>query len=166
MRKAIATLAAMSLVLFGLAAPAGADSNARPFKGAMSGEVTWSLDFDCMLALSTDSTAAGNASHLGRMTMTSRHCTPAGHDLTDGKMTFIAANGDAVDLEYWGYTPTVDELVPGQVFTVDLEFLVAGGTGRFESAVGAGEMTAFVLFEDLSAPVVAASWVWSGTIGY
>lgn len=69
-------------------------------------------------------------------------------------------------LDYWGYTPTVDELVPGEVFTVDLEFLVTGGTGRFEEADGGGEMTAFVLFENLSAPVVAAGWVWGGTIGY
>jgi len=164
MRRTIVILAVLGLVLAGV--PAGADSGQRPFKGSMSGEVTWSLDNHCMLGLSTDSTATGNASHLGRMTMTSQHCTPAGHDLTGGVMTFFAANGDEVSLDYWGYTPTVDELVPGEVFTVDLEFLITAGTGRFENATGGGLMTAFVLFENLSAPVVAASWTWGGTIGY
>lgn len=168
MRKRIAVIAVLGLVLVGLTVPAGADSGSRPFKGSMTGEATFMPGTDCPnpWGLRTDSTATGNATHLGRMAMSSQHCTPMGHEITGGEMVFVAANSDEVRIDYWGYTPTIDELVPGEVFTVDIEFVIDGGTGRFEDATGGGLMTAFALFEDPNAPAVAASWVWSGSIGY
>jgi hypothetical protein len=168
MRKTIVILAVIGLVVVGLAVPAGADQAARPFKGSMAGEVTFTPLTDCPnpWGLRTDSAATGKATHMGRLVMSSQHCTPMGHDITGGEMVFVAANGDVVYIDYEGHTPTLDELVPGEEFSVDIEFFIDGGTGRFEDASGGGLMTAFVLFEDPNAPVVAASWVWSGTIGY
>lgn len=79
---------------------------------------------------------AGQATHLGRFTASAEHCsqldfqTGATSAITDGVMTFTAANGD----QLW------DHYQRGAAPAEDHEFV--GGTGRFAGATGQG--TAFV----------------------
>ena len=166
-------LAVSLLLVMGLAASASADPGSRPFKGSVSGAVTF-VEVSTSVCppgglfwggLRTESSAAGTASHLGRTVMTSQHCTPVGDLITGGTMTLVSASGDAVYIEYAGSAPFP---VPGvtTVIVVDFDFVIVGGTGRFVGATGGGTMTAHVVFEGFGDPVWAASWTWNGTIGY
>lgn len=173
MRRALVILTVIGLVTVGLIAPVGADSSSRPFKGSMTGEVTFSMvglevcpATDVFLGgLSSDSTASGTVSHLGRSTMESSHCTPAFETIEGGEMTLVAANGDAVFIHYSGFAPFP---IPGvtEFIEVDVDFEIVGGTGRFAGATGGGDMWARVAFEGFDDPAWAASWHWDGTIGY
>ena len=173
MRKMLVMLAVLGLVTVGLIAPVGADSSSRPFKGSVTGEVTFPFvgegicpATDVFLGgLRTDSEATGTVSHLGRTTMTSSHCTPLFETIAGGEMTLVAANGDEVIIHYWGSAPFP---IPGvtEFIDVDLDFVIVGGTGRFEGATGGGEMQARAVFEGFMDPAWPASWHWDGTIGY
>ena len=81
---------------------------ARPFKGSVAGEATWPADTTCpVVGLRTHSEATGTATHLGRTTMTSDHCTPAGDDFGPGEMTLTGANGDRIHIVYSGSAPSL-----------------------------------------------------------
>jgi hypothetical protein len=161
------------LLVMGFAAPVGADSAERPFKGSIVGESTFPfVGFDiCPQSdlfwggLRTEGSATGTASHMGKVEMTSQHCTPAGAEITGGAMTLVAANGDEVYVEYSGLTPGPIPGV-GEVIVVDIDFEIVGGSGRFADAEGGGSMTAYVVFEGFGDPSWASTWVWEGTIGY
>lgn len=142
---------------------AGASPASRPFKGSIAGTVTFVGDPSCPIFLRTNSAAEGTVSHLGMTTMTSTHCS--GLEFS-GRMTLVAANGDELVADYWndGIAPLPDEI--GDVYEVPVDFEIVGGTGRFEHAVGGGDMTAYIVFEGLGDPEWPADWVWQGTIGY
>ena len=78
----------------------------------------------------------GTASHLGRVTGTTEHCSQ-GATYGDGLMTLTAANGDELYASYGngvsGFDP--DEAV---YFYAD-DWEITGGTGRFVDATGVGE---------------------------
>lgn len=164
MRKILVLWMALALLLIAIPA-AGAKSNARPFKGSMSGSITFEADLGCINPplMRTDSQATGNVSHMGRSTMTSSHCTPSAGEIEGGEMTLTAANGDQVFMDYMGTAQPPDE---DGIIVVDVEFVITGGDGRFDGATGGGDMTGFIVFEGIDDPEWPASWVWQGTIGY
>jgi hypothetical protein len=168
----LALLAVVGLILVGLAAPAGAEFDERPYKATMSGEVFWMPDPDCLAVnpwgISTHSSASGNATHLGNVTMSSGHCTPAADSTiyAGGEMVITAANGDQLYFDYGGTCPTLDQLVVGETFSCTVDFDVVGGTGRFIRAEGSGNGLVYVDFLGLGAPSMPAWWVFEGTIGY
>ena len=152
----------MALVLLLTVAPAAvAEPGSRPFKGSMSGSVTFEPDPGCdnnPWLMRTDSQATGTVSHLGRTTMTSAHCTPAGASIDGGEMALVAANGDRVFITYEGTAspPNADGII-----VADVDFVIIGGDGRFEGATGGGDMTALIVFEGFGDPEWAASWTWT-----
>lgn len=172
MRKSTFVLMLAALLMVALAAPASASSSMRPFKGSVAGEVTFVPVpmTTCPAAgtylggLRTDAAATGTASHLGLVSMTTRHCTPNGDTIAGGTGSFVAANGDEIYFDYGGTAP-----FPGPTTTVivaDTAYTITGGTGRFQDAHGGGQLTGYVNFEGFGDPAWAARWVWSGTIGY
>lgn len=167
MRKRLALLTIMGLLLFGLAAPAGADSDARPFKATVVGTVSWTPDAECPpTLLSTDSAGVGNATHLGKMAMASEHCTPPGLDYGPGFMVFTAASGDELHFEYGGTCPPFMDLPIGDLLTCTVDWDVVGGTGRFAYAQGSGSGYVSIVWEGLIVPTMDAWWTLEGTIGY
>jgi hypothetical protein len=176
MRKTIAMLTMCFAVVLGVGTPAVADSDARPFKGSVSGEVAF-VPVDAELcpqsellfgSLKSSAAGTGTITHLGKTRMTAEHCTPAGDLITGGEMTLVAANGDVVYLEYAGMIPFPGpEVQIGDVFSGNLEFTIVGGTGRFDDAAGEGTITAYVTFGGLGSPVwPGATWTYEGTIAY
>lgn len=177
MRRPILFLTLLAVIAMGLAAPASARPDARPFKGSVTGEVTFPFVGEPCLGdplffggVRTDTDATGTASHLGRTIATSQHCSPATDLITGGTATFEAANGDEVHLEYFG---TVDPVVSfanqpelDSPIVAELTYEIDGGTGRFEGATGDGTMTVTVLFKGFGPTPWPATWTWSGTIGY
>lgn len=168
MRRSLVTVMVCALVLLAFSATASAASVSRPFKGALSGEVVFTPDpaSPSPSGLWTDSTAVGKVSHLGKTVMTSRHPTPTGEVISDGRMKLVAANGDEVWMEYDGSAPFPVIGVPGTI-VVDVEFTIVGGTGRFAAASGSGRMTARVEFPgELTLGPWPASWGWKARIRY
>jgi len=99
----------------------------RPFKATFTGLVTHGPG-RCDI-VTTNITATGEVSHLGRAEASWSHCPlqPAGDD--DGQMTIVAANGDTLYGEYdWSPAYNVGNDTPPITF--------AGGSGRFEDATG------------------------------
>jgi hypothetical protein len=73
----------------------------------------------------------GQATHLGRFTSSLLHCfNPDTGVFTAGESTYIAANGDTVDMIYYGRAVDDQLLIDN--------FTIVGGTGRFEGATGGG----------------------------
>lgn len=172
-RKTLVIIAILGLMVLGLAAIAAAGPSDRPFKGSASGDVTFNFVGQevCPTSalfygdLATDAQANGNASHMGRVEMTSRHCTPAGEAVTGGNMTLTAANDDEVYIEYQGSAPFP---IPGVTEYVEatLDFTITGGTGRFDNATGGGVIEAEIEFLGFEEQTWPATWQWTGTIGY
>ena len=165
MRKLLTLTMAVALLLMSIPA-ASAGPNARPFKASMEGSVFFVGDPACTnnpWSLRTDSAATGRVSHLGRTTMTARHCTPGGTSVEGGEMTLVAANGDQMFIEYEAFAPPPNE---NGIVVVEGDFEIVGGDGRFEEAHGGGDLYVLVVFEGFGDPEWAASWKLHGTIGY
>jgi len=107
----------------------------------------------------------GQFLHLGRTSVSLTHCTFV--DFASGTGTFgpgtvilTAANGDELNLVYRGTFRLV--MAPdGLTAVFDMTWVVAGGTGRFAGATGAGTTHGSSL---LSTGTTAA--VYQGEIGY
>ncbi|MDB6000916.1 MAG: hypothetical protein JWP52_2615, partial [Rhizobacter sp.] len=122
-----------------------------PFKATLA--ITESVNFvfapPCF-AIGT-LTASGQASHLGRVTGSSQDCiNPTGVFDPNGPNSFrftsgvsgngvvlTSANGDSLYLAYSG-TLTAQPTGPHEI---EGDFIVVGGTGRFEGAAGGGTVT-------------------------
>ena len=110
------------------------------------------------------STGTSEATHLGLLTSEVTHCTwldsPTTGHFGPGTARFTASNGDTLILSQWGTFRTV---VTADSFTsyVDEEWVVTGGTGRFEDASGSGE--ASIVGNILTDSSTATYW---GTITY
>lgn len=170
MRRPTLFLTLLAVIAMGLAVPASAHPDARPFTGSTSGEVIFVRDIDCpnFGGLKTVTNTTGTASHLGRTLATGEHCTPTGAQITGGRATLVAANGDEVHLEYAGtVTPVVTAETPiDTVIVAETPYEIVGGTGRFDGATGEGDMTVELLFKGFEPVPWPATWAWSGTIGY
>lgn len=167
--RRIILLAGLALaigVLLPASALPAAGSSDLPFKGTVVGSATFPLDPTCPTGRRTWSAATGTASHLGRVTMVTNHCTPPANVITDGQMTLVAANGDELHMTYSG-TCDFDPLAAvGDVFPCNTVFVVAGGTGRFQGATGTAPTTALITFAGFGAPEWPGTWRWEGQLTY
>jgi hypothetical protein len=167
MRRIIVIVAVCAVALAALTTAAAARSSDRPFKGSLEGSVLFVPDERCTnneWLLRTDSIATGNVSHLGKTEMTGNHCTPAAADVEGGEMILVAANGDEVHIDYSGFAPPPDPETG--LITVDIEYVITGGNGRFAEASGGGDMTVEVVFEGFEDMEWPATWSWTGRIDY
>jgi hypothetical protein len=105
-------------------------TNAVPFKGRLDGTYAGAGEPPLV---SVHVEAQGNASHLGRFTLDSRHVVNF-DDLTGaGTAELTAANGDTLTTNLSGVATPQE--TPGVFFIVET-FTVTGGTGRFAGATG------------------------------
>jgi hypothetical protein len=114
--------------------PVDAGREERPLSGTLSGVVNFEEDTNCPIGLKTVSDATGTFSHLGRTTMHSEHCTPAGDFITGGIMKLTAANGDEITINYNGLAPFPTPTTT--VIHITGDALIVDGTGRFDGATG------------------------------
>ena len=98
----------------------------------------------------------GNATYLGRFTITLNHCGRPGLPLSDGHGTFVSADGDLLYINYFG-VGGLTGAPPIFNFESSVEF--AGGTGRFAHATG----TATVL-GTIDVRILAGTGDWEGEI--
>ena len=78
-------------------------------------------------------TGEGNATHLGRFTMTVADVVTLATATSSGTLTFTAANGDQLFATTAGGE---DQFTPPNVSHVTQLATIIGGTGRFASATG------------------------------
>lgn len=112
------------------AAHPGAE-NEVPFKGSVQAVETSDVQFPTLFV---DSSGSGNATHLGRFTVTHEFEVDLPTLIATGSAQFIEANGDSI------FTVT-EALDPPQSPEPDVLFIVethtiTGGTGRFDGATG------------------------------
>ena len=81
-------------------------------------------------------TREGTGTHIGKFTMADVTTLTLTNDgiWFEGSGTIVAADGDEIDLDSWGWT-----WAPGDAAG---SFEITGGTGRFEGATGSGTLTA------------------------
>jgi len=116
-----AVLAALTL-----SGPATAAEKQVPFKGGSSGVVT-TVRFDPVAGIAyVRVEGKGQATHLGRFTVTADVAVDVATGIPKGTWTLTAANGDMLFLTMVGYG--IDAAHGFGAFTV------VGGTGRFEEA--------------------------------
>ena len=135
-----------------LAGPAAAEQQV-PFKGSVQAVEIYDVQFPTMFV---DTSGSGNATHLGRFTVTWEFTVNLLNGAGIGSAHFIAANGDSVFTESLGQgdpteTPDVNLVVETHTIT--------GGTGRFAGATGSFTLERLV---DLSRAITAGSF--DGTI--
>jgi hypothetical protein len=155
MKRIGAVLAVAVVTVMALGSPVAASSDARPFTGSASGVAVYVPDPECLeFGLRSEVWAVGTASHLGRIDVAGGHC--ASFTPSDGQLTLVAANKDAVSLDYGGPCNGVDRCW--------FEAEVTGGTGRFDGATGQIQMT--VGLSPQPDGSVLADITWTGEIGY
>jgi hypothetical protein len=113
------------LLTVALAGPATA-GNQVPFKGRSSGVVT-AVGFEAGIAF-THVAGEGQATHLGRCTVSGDVAVDVATGIPQGTWTLTAANGDMLFLAMGGHG--IDATHGFGAFTV------VGGTGRFQGATG------------------------------
>ena len=144
-------MAAMFLTV-ALAGPAMAAQQV-PFKGSVQAVESYDIQFPTMFV---DTTGTGNATHLGRFTVTWEFTVNLLNGAGIGSAHFIAANGDSVFTESLGQgdpteTPGINRVVETHTIT--------GGTGRF-----AGATESFILERLVSSVTGITAGSFNGTI--
>ena len=128
MKKNIICLQMTSLFL--AAALQGTVAAETPLKGSFQAVETHVVQFP---KLTVAGSGTGNATHLGKLTMTYAAEVDLLTRVGIGSVEFIAANGDRVFADILGQsTPTG---TPNLVSIVEI-LTITGGTGRFEDATG------------------------------
>lgn len=151
--------AVLALLLGSAAGTAAGSTGERPFHATLQGHTTsvvfappgttstfggrcsvpsnWVISFE----------GTGQATHLGSFTWASSHCTqvganpPATVTLSDGRLEYVAANGDVLREHYFN-----GRLIPVSptLVCLDNDSAFVGGSGRFEHASGGAlERTCF-----------------------
>jgi hypothetical protein len=116
--------------LFLTTALQGAMAAETPFKGSFQAVETHAVQFPI---LTVGGSGTGNATHLGKFTMTYEAEVNLLTHVGIGSVEFIAANGDLVFADILGQsTPTG---TPNVVSIVEI-LTITGGTGRFADATG------------------------------
>ena len=155
-------LLAAVLAAFTLCGTATAGKPLVPFKGQSTGVIT-TLGFDPVLGVvSTRSEGQGEATHLGRFTVTTEVSiyvfTPTG--VAIGNWTYVTANGDKL------FVHMVGSGGPDPLHGVGT-FTITGGTGRFTGASGSYQQIITFASNPAETPVVGYSDVlYNGTISY
>ena len=99
-----------------------------PFRGTIQGVEISTVEFPLLFV---DGTGSGNASHLGRFTLTYElEVDLLIHD-TSGSAVFTAANGDSLFTDIVGLGTSL-----GDFASIVETHTITGGTGRFEGASG------------------------------
>lgn len=136
------TCALTALVLSG---SAGAGAASTPFKGVFTYSSALAANPSPCPMVRVDSAGRGQATYLGRFSISQSHCLNPQSPLafTGGTLVATAANGDLLYGTYGGaFVPTG---APG-VFTVVGSFTITGGTGRFARATGSGSASGEATF--------------------
>ena len=140
MKRFIQSILAFVTVLFLTAALAGSALAAPdvPLKGSVDAVETLTIDFPTMLV---DTTGGGQATHLGRYTVTWEFTVNLLNGVGIGSAHFVAANGDSFSTTSLGQgtpqeTPNINIVVEQHTIT--------GGTGRFAGATGSFTLTRVV----------------------
>jgi hypothetical protein len=173
MRKAWVLLIVFALAFTVMALPVGAEQPARPLKGQVTGFATFGPGTDPFSGaecpnhggLATLSQGSGTVTHMGRVEMSARHCTPLDIEAVAGKMILTAANGDQLVLRYYG---AANFTGPNEV-TGEYEVTVVEGesTGRFADAeLINASMTVVLTFESFDDPAWPANFWLKGSIDY
>jgi hypothetical protein len=140
-KKNLRTLAIGIAVSIAVAATIGAAAERRPFGATVKGESNAAPTSDpCLLAITESGT--GMAVHMGKIawaaTETLNVCSnPEGAD-AQAQFVITAANGDAV---FGSYVSVVLLDPAAGVLTFTGRWRVAGGTGRFQDAIGKGTLS-------------------------
>ena len=154
MKKLLVFITISLLLVIGLAgatlaAPALAGEKELPFKGTLQSIETYVVTPPIM---SVTANGSGNATHLGRYTVSYEVEVNLETIAGAGSAEFVAANGDKIFAE--GAGQATETGTPG-VFNVVEQYTITGGTGRFAGA--SGSMT-------LDRVVDTTTGVTSGTI--
>jgi hypothetical protein len=162
--RVITVLAVAAMMTLVAVMPAtAAEPVERPFKGVLVGVATLVPDAGCPFGVRTDSRGSGQVTHFGLTSMTASHCTQFLGAPATGIQTFVAANGDMLEVTYT-LTGEPFEPVEGAVMTGHGQTVDTGGTGRFAQA--SGEFVVhFRGILHLTAPM-ELSWWWDGEITY
>lgn len=167
MKRTIWATSLVAALCLALAAPVAAAGPARTFAGHDRVTDSFSPPTTCPDGATWRYSGSGTGQfrHLGRTSVSLTHCTFV--DFASGTGTFgpgtvvlTAGNGDELRLVYTGTFSLV--MGPGGLTSVfDMTWVVAGGTGRFAGATGAGTTQGSSL---LSTGITAASY--EGEIAY
>ncbi len=99
----------------------------------------------------------GHLSHLGNVEISGRSCNDYDTlEVTDGFGTYVAANGDYIEVEYSGaavYDPV------GPVLDGWGSAEIVGGTGRFEAASGEFDFTFTTFLSNGSTQLDGDGWI-------
>jgi hypothetical protein len=163
----MAAILLLSLFVVTLASTAKAGSD-RPFKATLTGAAHWEFPgtspSNCAL-VTTLTEPTGQATHMGRVETFWSHCPAEPDYVNDGRIRFVAANGDELYGTY-DYDPNSE--------SNDIPITLTGGTGSFVDASGAIVVTYDVIPQfipecnpepdpfpcfDFSVP-----WPWYGTM--
>ena len=106
---------------------------------------------------------SGQVKGLGNSNMFTFHHPTTDGRVIDGFVSVVAANGDVIRCRYEGVTVPGQE--PGQLIG-SADFIVTGGTGRFENASGTIHATAYVTFMGFDVWDWPVTWVLEGTVSY
>jgi hypothetical protein len=158
MKRRLYGFSALAAVLAALtlSGPATAAGKQVPFKGQSSGVVT-AVGFDPVAGIAyTLVEGEGEATHLGRFTVTGDVAVDVATGIPQGTWTLTAANGDMLFLEMGGHG--IDETHGFGAFTI------VGGTGRFEGATGYYEQIITFAVPLGTADVIPYTDVLAGTI--
>jgi hypothetical protein len=126
-------------------------AQASPFKGELEGTSSITpLEFPFASVVVT---ATGNATHLGKFTITIPHTVNFTTASGVGTFTFTAANGDTVTGTFTG------QAQEGPIVSIEEHATITGGTGRFERATGS-----FTLHRQLVQATEVTTGSFEGTI--
>ena len=133
-------LAIVVIAVIGLTRPAAAKEQV-PFKGSLEGNVSVTPVPDSPPTIvDVLVEGAGNATQLGRFTLTIPHRVNRATRTASGSYHFTAANGDTLSANFTGQSMPTETL--GVISIVETA-TITGGTGRFAGATGSftGERT-------------------------
>ena len=116
------------LLTTALAGPASAGKSV-PFKGSVQAVESYEVQFPTLFV---DTSGSGNATHLGRFTVTWEFTVNLFTGEGIGSAHFIAANGDSLFTES---TAVATAAPDNQDLVVETQ-TITGGTGRFAGATG------------------------------
>lgn len=156
-RLGILAILPLLLSLTVLAGPAAGDPGAEKMRPlTISLEFTGTPgDFDCPDGfVATKFEGSGHLSHLGRVEITGGACNDfVNLEIVDGFGTYVAANGDFIQVEYTGTA----SFVRPATLVGEGSGVIVGGTGRFDSASGELDYT-FTTVENQTS-LVGQGWI-------
>ena len=151
--KTIMYLQMTALFLTASLAGAAAAEKEVPFRGSIQAVEATDVQFP---SLFVDASGSGNATHLGRFTVTYEFEVNLLTFAGIGSAHFIAANGDSIFTEITG-----QGTVPDPISFIVETHTITGGTGRFAGATGS-----FTIERLLNTVTGITSGSFEGTISY